>query len=92
MIGIGMSLIDAVQGLKTCEEEPTMDARLCCLMEAHVTTTTGNAIGGVGGAVANPSVGFGFTLTDKMTQAIVNTPSIMPEADLNCKALPQTEW
>jgi len=92
MIGIAMGLIDAVQGLKKCEDEPTIDARLCCLMEAHLNTTTGNAIGGVGGAVASPSTGFGFTLTDKVTRAILKTPSIMPEADLNCEALPQTEW
>ena len=92
MIGIGMGLVEAVQGLKKCEEQPTMDTRLCCLMEAHLTTSTGNAIGGVGGAVADPSTGFAFTLQDKMTMAVFETSSIMPEADLNCEALPQTEW
>lgn len=92
MIGIAMGLIEAVQGLKQCEQQPTMDTRLCCLMEAHLTTTTGNAIGGVGGAVADPSVGFGFTLVDKVTSAIIAAPSVMPQADLNCEALPQTEW
>ena len=92
MIGIGIGLIDAVQGLKQCENQPTMDTRLCCLMEAHLTTTTGNAIGSVAGATADASTGLAFTLADKATSAILEAPSVMPEADLNCEALPQTEW
>jgi hypothetical protein len=92
MIGIGMGLIDAVKGLRECEEQPTMDTRLCCLMQAHLNTTTGNAIGSVGGAVADSSTGFAFTIGDKVTSAILEAPSVMPQADLNCEALPQTEW
>ncbi len=92
MIGIGMGFVDAVKSLKQCEQQPTMDTRLCCLMEAHLTTTTGNAIGSVGGATADASTGFAFTLADKVTSAVLDAPSIMPAADLNCGALPQTEW
>lgn len=92
MIGIGIGLIDAVKGLRECENQPTMDTRLCCLMQAHLTTTTGNAIGSVAGASSDAVNGLAFTLQDKMTMAIMEAPSVMPEADLNCEALPQTEW
>jgi len=93
MISIGMGLVDAVKGLKKCENQPTMDTRLCCLLETHTTTMTGNAIGSVAGATSDASTGFAFTIADKVTSAILDdAPSIMPEADLNCEALPQTEW
>lgn len=81
------SLGAALNNLEECRTQPTMDTRLCCLMEANINNVAGLSFGGILGATTGTAGSVVFELMNGDPEN-----PIMPSADAGCDRLPATEW
>jgi hypothetical protein len=81
------SLVDAVGGLEKCKAKPTIDTKLCCLVEAHVNNVAGLSFGGILGATTGTAGAAVFDLTNRESGN-----ALMPSAKAGCEKLPATAW
>jgi len=81
------SLVNAVNALKECEQEPSMVTKLCCIVEANINNVAGLSFGGILGAtVASGTVRI-FNIASAVTRI-----SPLPGVDAGCDSIPDTEW
>jgi hypothetical protein len=90
MINTFKGLGDAVNALKECENKPSFETKLCCVVEAHINNVAGGSFGGILGATTGGAGGKLFALAQETP--VANNPLAMPQANAGCENLPPTGW
>jgi hypothetical protein len=90
MINTFNDLGDAVEALRACEQKPSLETKLCCVVEAHINNVAGQSFGGILGATTGSAGGKIFAMAKEAP--ISNNPLAMPQANAGCDSLPPTGW
>jgi hypothetical protein len=93
MINTFNSLGNAVEQLRECENEPSFEAKLCCVAVAHINNVTNESFGNILGAMTGSAGGRIMQLAEA-SPIPGDNPLQTPEADQGeaCANLPPTGW
>ena len=80
-------LLGALENLEKCQSQPTVDTRLCCLVEANINNVAGLSFGGILGVTTGTAGSAVFELLNSDP----DNP-IFPSADAGCDRLPATDF
>lgn len=90
MINTFNDLGSAVRALHECENRPSFETKLCCVVEAHINNVAGQSFGGILGATTGSAGGRLFAMAQEIP--VSDNPLAMPEANAGCNNLPPTGW
>jgi len=87
MVLTANSLVNKVNALKECEQQPSMVTKLCCIVEANINNVAGLSFGGILSATAAKGTVRLFNVASWATG--INP---LPGVDAGCDLIPDTEW
>lgn len=97
VVGIAFNMVQALQGIKNCEEKENDVQKLCCLVEAHINNVAGLGMGnlvgatvGTAGAALFDIVNFGLQESTEALFGAGQGRGLMPQLSGSCSKLDQS--
>ena len=76
-----------MNGLQKCEDKPSLETKLCCVVETNLNNVAGLSFGSILGGTAGSAAASVFDVTNRSAGG-----GLMPSANAGCDNLPVTGW